>query len=241
MSKNVLVIAAHPDDEILGCGGTIAKHYRGGDKVRVVIVADGVTSRFYSPGMQNVELNKIAHDQIETRKNELYEAAKIIGLQKDDIHYFGLPDQRLDQFPLLDIVKKIEYVAQDFPPNIVYTHHWGDLNKDHRVCCEATITAFRKSRQISKEAESIYCYEIPGNIDVLPPKAVNNIKPNHFVDITISIQLKLEALRAYKSELREYPASLSPQSVFELSEMRAKNKDFKHAEVFEILRQGGIS
>ncbi|KAF0135258.1 MAG: LmbE-like protein [Candidatus Saganbacteria bacterium] len=230
--KRVLVVVAHPDDEILGCGGTIAKHIQVGDEVRIIVFGDGVTSRHYFPN----RLKKQDKKSVGMRKNEFFKAINLLGVKKENCSYFVLPDQRLDALPLLDIVKRVEKLTEKNAPDIVYTHHWGDLNKDHRVVCEATLTAFRPGRQIVKNA-TIFCFEIPGNMDILPPKSANTFKAEYVENVSDFIEVKLKALKAYESELQDYPHPFSPQAVEELAQKRGKAQKYKYAEAFERLKR----
>lgn len=130
MNRSVLVVAAHADDEALGCGGAIAKHSSVGDTVHVVFVADGVTSR---PGVGGAELAQ--------RQQATEAASHILGIRS--ITFLGLSDNRLDSLPLLDIVQPLEAIVAQLSPELVYTHHYGDLNVDHRVTHQAVMTACR--------------------------------------------------------------------------------------------------
>ena len=130
MSKSVLVVAAHADDEALGCGGTIARHATSGDQVHVVFVADGVTSR----------LNTGA-EELARRQKATEQARDILGIQSTT--FLGLPDNRLDSLTLLDIVQPLEAIVARLTPELVYTHHYGDLNVDHRQTHQAVMTACR--------------------------------------------------------------------------------------------------
>lgn len=227
------MVAAHPDDEILGCGGTIIKHVQAGDEVHILIMADGVTSRSYVPG--GVRGKELSEDKkaIKRRKQEFIAATQIMGIAKGNIDYYDLPDQRLDAFPLLDIIKIIEQVAREIRPEVVYTHHWGDLNKDHRVCFEATLTAFRP--RLKKKIE-IFCFEIPGNMNLLQPKGFYKFNPDRFVDISGFMQQKIEALKAYKSELRDYPQPISVQYVKNLARRKIHGQKYKFVEAFESVK-----
>ena len=196
--KNVLVAAAHPDDEVLGCGGTIAKHIEAGDDVFLIVFTDGVTSREYKPGISESRLKKICSKKIKVRRSEFNNAAKILGIKEKNISFYDLPDNRMDSVPLLDIIKKTELIASKTNFDIVYTHHWGDINIDHRKCLEAVLTVFRPK----KSNAEIFCFEIPGNMNILEPKVVNEFCPDTFIDISLQLNTKLKALKAYKSELR---------------------------------------
>ncbi|MFC1709840.1 PIG-L deacetylase family protein [Candidatus Omnitrophota bacterium] len=201
MSKrnNVLAIVAHPDDEVLGCGGTIMRHLTKGDYVNIIVLADGVTAREYSTKVPRTREIKKHKKLIEIRAKEFHNSTKIMGIKKQDCYMLSFPDQRLDALPLLDIIKKIEKIAKKTKPNIIYTHHWGDLNKDHRVCLEATLTAFRPTKRENAKI-AIYSFPISGNMNILQPKNMYKFKPNHFVDINKCRDRKIKALKAYKSE-----------------------------------------
>lgn len=232
---NVLVVVAHPDDEVLGCGGTIVKHIKAGDEVYVLVLADGATSRLYDPCVSRVNELKMYKKMIDIRQKEFIVAAKIMGIKRQNLIRHNLPDQRLDAIPLLDIIKMIENCSREVLFDFVYTHHWGDLNKDHRVCFEAVLTAFRPRRQKIKSIK-LYCFEIPGNMNLLPPFPLNRFRPNYFVDITNLVGLKIKALKAYRSELRNYPDFLSPESILILAKKMGRNKGYKFAEAFEEIR-----
>ena len=148
----------------------------------------------------------------------------------------GLPDQKLDTLPLLDIVKKIENITAQEIPELVYTHHFGDLNKDHRICCEAVLVALRPTREGTGNM-LIYSFEIPGNMGVLPPLVSNKFVPDHFVDIADQVQTKIKAFERYKDELRDYPNPLSTQALLELAAARAKKPGLKYAEAFVCIRK----
>ena len=228
---NILIVAAHPDDEVLGCGGAIVKHVMAGDKVHLLVFTDGVTSREYTPGISEARLMKLCSKKIKIRKNEFYKAAKILGVKKRDISFYDLPDNRMDSIPLLDIIKRIEIISLKIKFDIIYTHHWGDVNIDHRKCLEAVLTAFRPSRRPGNTI-AIYCFEIPGNMDVLPPFAENKFDPDHYVDISDSIDTKRNAINAYLNELKNLPPDLKIEKIMEHSRKRGKEYGVKYAEAY---------
>ncbi len=235
LKKNVLVVVAHPDDEVLGCGGTIAEHTRQGDSVYIIALADGVTSRKYNPNIVRREELQNHAKQIKTRKDEFLNAIRVLGVKEQNCYLFGFPDQRMDSIPLLDIVKRIEYVVQNIKADIIYTHHWGDLNKDHRITFEATLTAFRPSRR-NKNNEKLYCFEIPGNMNCFPPVELYKFNPKHFVNISDFIDKKMLALKAYLSEAAIFPQATSKEKVLELAKIRGKKIKCKYAESFEEVK-----
>ncbi len=231
-AKEILVIAAHPDDEILGCGATMAKHAAAGDHVTLVLVADGVTSRTYDPDrlvsrQEELELNR---QGLERRTKEACQAATILGLKKEDVVFLKLADQRLDQYLLLDVIKRIESIKNRVSPSIVYTHFWGDLNLDHQIVCRSVLTAFRpKPGQANTR---VLHFEVPESTYLSVPERQKSFKPNHYVDVSVTFALKLKALAAYESERRVYPDFRSVEFIEKLGAMRGDESQVKFAEAF---------
>jgi len=220
MSKTVLVVAAHTDDEALGCGGTIAKHVAHGDSVYAVFLADGVTSR---PGASENE--QAARDTAACR------AHKILGIKKSIM--LGFPDNRMDSVPLLDIVKKLEQIVEDVQPQVVYTHHYGDLNIDHRITHQATLTTCRPIPSTS--VQEIYAYEVLSATEWNTPGDCSFI-PNLFVDISPHLETKMKALDAYALEMREIPHSRSKENARRLAELRGSMVGVGAAEAMMTVR-----
>lgn len=221
----VLVIAAHPDDEVLGCGGTIAKHVQDGDNVSILILGEGITSR----GEKKAEKIK---KKIKELKENAKKAASILGVKK--IFTFDFPDNRFDTVPLLDIIKVIEDVKKAANPEIVYTHHAGDLNIDHQITLKSVLTAFRPIK--GEKTRKILSFEVPSSTEWGAPGAGNFI-PNLFVDISKTIDKKIEALRAYKSELREYPHPRSPKALKIIAGRWGSSVGLEFAEAFVVVRE----
>lgn len=218
--KTVLVVAAHPDDEALGCGGAIARHALDQDEVYVVFLSDGVTSR--------VGCDSNHHD---ARIHSRNEALKILGAH----HYssFGFDDNQLDSVPLLDVVAKLEVVLRELRPTIVYTHHHGDLNIDHKVACSAVMTACRPLP--TSTIEEIYGFEVLSSTEWGVPQQ-SYFKPNMYIDISDYMDAKLNALRAYKDEMRMIPHSRSIEHARILAEHRGYSVGVTAAEAFEVYR-----
>ncbi len=221
--KKVLVVAAHPDDEVLGCGGVIAKLVKEGAKVYTIIMGEGITSRFSSreTGLKSSSLKKL--------KASIGKASKILGITKN--FSFGFPDNRFDSVQLLDIVKAVESVKKDIKPAVVYTHHWNDLNVDHRIVYEAVITAARPLK--GETVKEIYSFEIPSSTEWNYPSRFN---PNVFVDISSVIGCKVAALKCYKTELKPFPHPRSPESVMSGAKRWGGVCGAKFAEAFEAVR-----
>jgi N-acetylglucosamine malate deacetylase 1 len=219
MSKNVLVVAAHADDEVLGCGGTIAKHSSSGDKVYVVFMTNGVSSR-------NAKINEIKH-----RKKASEEAAKILGVSL--IHQLDFPDNKMDSVALLDIVQSIEGLISKIKPEVIFTHHIGDLNIDHQVTHKAVMTACRPQPDFC--VKEIYSFEIPSSTEWQTPGYLSFI-PNVFIDISEQSKLKQNALEAYNQEMHHSPHSRSIKNVMRLSKLRGNSVGLKYSEAFVLIR-----
>lgn len=220
MSKNVLVVAAHTDDEALGCGGTIARHVAEGDIVYAVFLADGVTSR---PGATPEEL--------EQRNAAAEKAHKILGITK--AYMLGFPDNRMDSVPLLDIVQALEAVIEELKPQVVYTHHYGDLNIDHRITHQATMTACRPMPGSS--VLELYAFEVLSATGWNTPGATPFVA-NAYIDVSGFMGKKMEALRAYELEMRCEPHPRSFVNVQRLAEFRGNTVGLAAAESFQLLR-----
>lgn len=225
--KSILVIAAHPDDEILGCAGTIAKHTNAGDQVNTLILSEGVTSR------EVIRDREKAKDELSVLANAANKAGKILGVTSTNLECF--PDNRMDSCDLLDVVKSIEASINTFIPEIIYTHHGGDLNIDHRVVHEAVMTACRPLPGHS--VQSILFFEVPSSTEWQLPFSAPTFMPNWYVNITDTLHLKLEALMAYEAEMRDWPHPRSLRAVEYLSRWRGANVGVEAAEAFILGRR----
>lgn len=217
---SVLVVAAHPDDEALGCGGTVARHAEAGDRVEVVFFTDGVSSR---PGSTDSDRG--------CRVRAMEHARLILGITR--VRVLGYPDNRLDSVQLLDIVQALEAVIAEVKPAVVYTHHSGDLNVDHRVTHQAVMTACRPFPDSS--IREIYSFEVPSSTDWAGPCSVPFI-PNYFVEIASFLPQKIRSLEAYRDELRVAPHSRSLDHVKALSRHRGNSVGVAAAEAFMVMR-----
>lgn len=220
MSKTILVVAAHADDEALGCGGTIARHVSEGDLVHVIFMADGVNSR-----MQNdtAELQ---------RRNRARDAAmRILGVKS--WHALDFPDNCIDSVPLLLVVQSLEPIFQKVQPNRVYTHHYGDLNIDHRLTHQAVMTVCRPTPRSS--VSEILAFEVVSSTEWATP-GVAPFSPNAFVDISDHLLTKIEALEAYDMEMRPPPHSRSIAHIKTLAQHRGYSVGVEAAEAFEVVR-----
>lgn len=223
--NKILVIAAHPDDEILGVGATIKKHTEDGDECYALILGEGVTSRYCNRDFY--DKNKLTE-----LKNSIYKSADIIGFKK--VYTENLKDNRFDSYDLLDIIKIVENYIELIKPNIIYTHHYSDINIDHKITFEAVITS---TRPIIKEkiVNEIYCFETVSSTE-WNFKKNENFRPNYFVDVSSTISYKLEAMKMYKDELRDYPHPRSLENLQYTARKWGSIVGFEYAEAFEIVR-----
>ena len=223
--KNVLVIAAHPDDEVLGMGGTIAKMVKAGCFVDVLIVTDGSSAQY----RDSDHLAEI----IEAKKKETRNCADVLGVR--DIYYGELPDMKLDTTPHIRINQVIEDVIDKLQPDAVFTHFWGDVNCDHQNVYKSTLVAVRPVMgQVVKE---LYCYRVPSSTEWTPNKADTMFMPNYFVDIEQYAEQKYKAFACYSTELREYPHPRSVQYLRESDKVAGLREGMLAAEEFVLLRK----
>ena len=225
--KNILVVVAHPDDEVLGCGGTIAKHVTDGDDVHILIMAEGLTSR---DDMRNINLRNGELNELHSNSEQV---AKILGVES--LTMCNFPDNRMDSINLLDVVKKIEQIVEGIKPNIVYTHHAGDVNVDHLITHNAVITACRSLP--GQCVKTILFFETLSSTEWQMQTCDKVFMPNWFVDIEKSFKKKMEALRCYESEMREYPHSRSYKAVEVLARYRGATVGCCLAEAFMLGRK----
>lgn len=220
---NVLVVVAHPDDEVLGAGATIARHALQGDKVTIAILGEGVTSRSLSSEQTMNDLTQL--------RSYAQHAAHL--LKAEELRTFSLPDNRFDSLSLLEIVKIIEILVQETNPEIVYTHFGGDLNVDHVLTSKATVTACRPG--MGKSVKRLLAFEIPSSTEWATGQT--HFAPNVFVDVHQTLPLKLEAMKLYRSEIREFPHPRSLQSLNARASYWGTVAGFIAAEPFILLRE----
>lgn len=225
--KRVLVVAAHPDDEVLGCGGSIARHADAGDQVQVLIVAEGATSR-----QQQRDRNQ-ATDQLSALSQAAQQAGKILGAR--GVELLDLPDNRLDSLDRLDLFKQIEERIDRHQPQVVYVHHAGDVNIDHRRLHEAVVTACRPTP--GHCVKRLLSFEVASSTEWQPPGSAPAFQPNWFVDISEQWDRKRLALEAYANEMRPWPHARSIQALEHLARWRGAQLGVEAAEAFCLLRQ----
>lgn len=219
----VLTIVAHADDEVLGCGGTMALHSKNGDEVYVAILADGVSSR------NNIVISENSYDE---RNSAAERSCEVLGINKPIL--LSLPDNQLDSLPLLNIIQKVEDIIKKVQPDIIYTHNSSDLNIDHRVTYQAVMTACRPLPNNS--VKKILSFEVNSSTEWSNDGLGVRFTPNYFVDISSTIDIKIEALKCYEVEMRDFPHARSTESVEALSVVRGSSVGVSAAEAFVVQR-----
>lgn len=221
-----LIIAAHPDDEALGCGGSMSKWSKNGHEVHVVIMAEGATSRDEKRDRESRQ-SEISNLAKSSRK-----AGKIFGVKS--LNLLDFPDNRMDSVDLLDVIKTIESFIKNIKPDIVVTHHSSDLNIDHQIIHQAVITACRP--QPENSVNRILTFEVPSATEWQSPTYGNSFTPNWFEDISETLDYKIKSLKIYKSEIRDWPHSRSIKAIEHLARWRGASVGCKAAEAFNLIR-----
>ena len=216
----VLVIAPHPDDEVLGCGGTMAKHASGGDEVYLCIV-----TKAYPP--------EWPEDELKERREEVLKVNEILGIKKT--HFLDLPTVRLDTMAQKELNDVITQVVSEVQPEVVYIPHKGDVNRDHQLVFDAAMVAVRpKPGSVVKKA---LCYEILSETEWAAPFPENAFIPNVYVDISETLEIKLKAMSEYRSELKEFPHPRSLEAISALAKMTGAAVGVEAAEAFMLVRE----
>lgn len=222
---NILIVAAHPDDEVLGCGGTALKLANAGHEVSIAILAEGMTSRFETRERTDAALLQKLH-------SDAKKAGSLIGAKKVTLH--GLPDNRLDSVPLLEVVKIVEELVSTIKPERIYTHHPGDLNVDHGVVNRAVLTATRP--MAGNPVKQVYAFEVASSTEWAFQRVGIPFTPNTFVDIETTIESKIDAMQAYESEARPFPHPRSPEALRAIAKRWGSVVGVGAAEAFELIR-----
>ena len=224
MCKKILIVAAHPDDEVLGCFGTVARLIKEGCEAYTLILGEGKTGR----DAQRAVADK--REEIQALNEETQKANSLIGIKKVFIESFA--DNRFDTVALLDIVKVIERVKNELQPDIIFTHYANDLNIDHQITCKAVLTATRPME--GESVKEIYAFEVLSSTEWNYPLSFS---PDTYFDISDTIALKVAAMQAYHSELCEYPHPRSLEGIRLNAEYQGMRVGKKYVEAFETLRR----
>ncbi|MDR2723743.1 MAG: PIG-L family deacetylase [Holosporaceae bacterium] len=219
--KQLLVVAAHPDDEVLGCFGAVARLIREGHEAYTLILGRGKEAR-----------GSADQDELRLFQKEMLRANESIGIK--EVFTADFPDNAFDSVPLLNIVKKIEEIKEKIAPDIIFTHHVGDINVDHQVTHRAVLTATRPKPEES--VKTIYAMEIPSSTEWNGYAKETAFVPDVFFDISGTIESKMLALAEYKSELMPYPHPRSMEHVKSLAKTNGAKVGLKYCENFVLIR-----
>ena len=227
-NKKILVVVAHPDDELLGLGATMNKLVNDFEcTIRVVILGEGITSR-----ADQRDPNEWAEELATHRKN-IETAISHIGYESVGIYDF--PDNRFDSVDLLDIIKTIESELNAFGPEIVFTHHGGDVNIDHQRTFEAVITAIRPMK--GERVKTVITFETPSGTEWRASADPRHFIPNMFVEVSLdNIKAKIKGMESYEFEKRAFPHPRSPEALTILAQQRGVTVGKEYAEAFMIIR-----
>jgi N-acetylglucosamine malate deacetylase 1 len=215
MSQRVLIIAAHPDDEVLGCGGTVALHARAGDEVTAVILCEGESLRYGPEGVGQAE--------------HIRRAARVLGIK--DVRHIGLADQRLDTLPLTEIITPLERAVREVQPAVVYCQFGGDANRDHELVFRAALVA---TRPVEPSIEAVYAFDTASSTEWGFPRA---FIPDTWIDISETLEQKLCAMACYESEVRPYPHPRSLEALRHRARAWGNQCCLDAAEVFVTVRR----
>lgn len=223
-NKTILIAAAHPDDEVLGCGGTIAKYSKEND-IHIAIFGEGITSRFDKRSDADAK-------ELVSLQNQSREAGEFLGAKTN--FFFSLPDNRFDSMPFLEIVKKAEEVLEKIKPEIIYTHHPSDLNIDHRILFQAILTAARPI--FGNFVKEIYSFEVPSSTEWSFQKMNGFFSPNVFENISETIEKKIKCMEIYESEIKKFPHPRSAEALLAIARRWGSVAGLQNAEAFELIR-----
>jgi LmbE family N-acetylglucosaminyl deacetylase len=218
----VVVIAAHPDDELLGAGGTLARHVLAGDEVHAIVVADGAGSRYPA-------------ELVSTLEKQARRAAEVIGFTS--LRFLSLPDQRLDTVPLIELTQRLEGMLDEIRPGTVYTHFPEDVNADHGAVARSAWTACRPYAR--PEVRKFAVFETPSSTEWAWPMPGTDFRPSLYVDVTDTLEVKVAAMECYETELRDYPHPRSSRALRERAACWGSHIGRPAAEPFVVLREVG--
>jgi len=216
---NILVVGAHPDDEVLGLGGTLIRHVQKKDLVYPAIFADGSQVRY-------------SENERDGLKEACRKSCAELGVQPPE--FLGFPDQKLDTYSQIELTQAIESLILKYHCEMIYTHHSGDINRDHQILHEATLVAARpKPGGIVKQ---VLCYSVPSSTEWAPFRSTSSFLPNWFVDVSLTLKQKLRALAHYSSEIPPFPHPRSLEAVENQAKYWGSSVGLEYAEPFMLMR-----
>lgn len=223
--SRILVVAAHPDDEVLGCGATISRFSMEGDPVSILLLGEGISSRYKRRSEARPAL-------LRGLQADAKAVARLLGAKS--VAFENLPDNRFDELPILEIIKRIEKQIEKIKPEIIFTHHPGDLNVDHQATFRAVLTATRPTNGCP--VQEIYAFEVPSSTEWAFQQFQPPFRPNVFIDVSRTMETKVKGMQRYKGECRPFPHPRSPQALRAIAQRWGSAVGFRHAEAFELIR-----
>lgn len=225
--ERILIVAAHPDDEVLGCGGTISKavqKYGAGITADALILSEGLMGR-------NGGGTQFGRKDLEEFYADAVKAGAAMGLRHSYFEY--LPNNRLDSMDLLDIIKLVEKYIAELEPTIVFTHHNGDINIAHRIVYQAVLTACRPLGGCP--VRRLFSFEVPSSTEWAFPTYQSVFSPNVFYEIGDAVETKIKAMECYRTERREFPHPRSPEIIRAIAQRWGSVANMDYAEAFELI------
>ena len=223
--KRILVVASHPDDEVLGCGATAARLAKEGHRLEILILGEGISSRY-------ARRSQVDERELQRLGKNAEQVGKLLGAASVSLE--GLPDNRFDELPVLEVIKKVEKHLERIRPSVIFTHHPGDLNVDHRATFRAVLTATRPlPRQAVRE---LYTFEVLSSTEWAFGQFQPAFKPNTFVDVSKTLETKVRAMRHYEGESRPFPHPRSPGAIRSAARRWGATVGLPAAEAFELVR-----
>ena len=218
--KNVIVVTVHPDDETLGCGGTILKHKKTGDKIHWLIITHLDEAAGYK------------REDFEKRDSEIKSVSA--NYQFDSVVRYNYPTTKLDKITSGELIGKISGTFKEIRPSTIYLQHYGDAHSDHRITFEAVYACTKSFRY--PFVKEIYTMEILSETEFSAPIESNAFKPNHFINISEFMEKKIEIMNLYKSEIGEHPFPRSERNIRALGTFRGAQCNAEYAEAFVCLK-----
>lgn len=223
--QRVLVVAAHPDDEVLGCGATIARLAREGAEVHIAILGEGITSRYE----KGEKADRKLLDKLHAASRQV---ATLLGAKDLSLH--NLPDNKFDTVPLLDVVRIVEDLVARLQPGTVYTHHGGDLNIDHSITARAVLTATRPVAGCP--VRELLAFEVPSSTEWAFQQIEPTFRADVFMDVQATIEAKIKAMELYEGETRPFPHPRSAEALRAIARRWGSVAGVEYAEAFSLVR-----
>ena len=224
--NKILVVAVHPDDETLGCGGTLLKHKADGDEIYWLIVTT------IKNGYKNWDLG-FSKEVIKKREYEIKRVAELYNF--DGVYKLEFPTMRIDEISMSNLIKKISDIFLEVKPNVIYLPFKDDVHSDHRKVFEATFSCTKSFRY--PFIKKVYMMETLSETEFAPSLKENSFVPNIFVDITQFLEKKIQIMKVFKSEIKEHPFPRSVENIKALAIFRGATAGVKYAESFMLLKE----